>query len=74
MTTWCGQAQLISGIETIVMAWLLTSETDAYDDWHSTFINKDIFTRSPIEKSKIQENFSKGFKEAFPKAVKKQLK
>lgn len=73
VTAWSGQAQIINGNDTIVTTWLLTSETDVDDDWHSTIINKDIFLRTAVSKEKVSENFSLGFKESFPKSIKDRL-
>ncbi len=69
ITSWSGQAQVIDGEEKIVTTWLLTSETDEDDVWHSTLIGKDIFTRDPKPEEKIQRSVAKGIKTAYPKAV-----
>ncbi len=45
ITAWSGQYQLIDGVEEIETLWLLTSEVQTNDDWASTQINKDFFTR-----------------------------
>src|ERR1051326_1840170 len=55
VTTWCGQYQVKDGEEIIVTTWLLTTETDPNDDWHSTLIGMDTFYRYPV-----RENASKG--------------
>lgn len=60
VTSWSGQAQIVDGEEKIVTTWLLTAEQKNSDnDWKSTLIGQDIFTRNP------PENKSKGVK-AFP--------
>lgn len=66
VTTWCGQVQNIDKIPTIVTTWLLTQETNPQDDWKSTLIGKDSFTRVPLSKKAIQQNIKKGVKSAFP--------
>lgn len=52
-TAWCGQAQVIDGEDVIVTTWLLTDETEEGDDWKSTLVGKDIFTRNPQRKKVI---------------------
>ncbi|HVI48227.1 MAG TPA: avidin/streptavidin family protein [Chitinophaga sp.] len=71
VTSWSGQYQVINGVETIVTTWLLTEETDPSEDWHSTLVNKDVFTRVPLTEEKIKENLDKGAKASFPKSLKK---
>lgn len=67
VTTWSGQYQIINGVDTIVTTWLLTQETDPDDDWASTMVNKDLFTRvAPIEEE-IQQQIKKGVKPSHPK-------
>lgn len=67
VTTWSGQYQIIDGVEIIVATWLLTQETSPDDDWASTLINKDIFTRTTPNEEKIQEHIKKGAKPSHPK-------
>ena len=47
VTSWSGQYQTVGGDETITAMWLLTSDTTTPDDWKSTLIGKDVFTRMP---------------------------
>jgi hypothetical protein len=50
VTAWSGQLQLIEGQEVLTTIWLLTHETEPDQDWKSTLIGTDIFTRrSPTE-------------------------
>ncbi len=67
VTTWSGQYQVIDGVDTIVTTWLLTKETESDDDWRSTVINKDIFTKTPPTEEKVKELKSKGIKASHPK-------
>lgn len=46
-TSWSGQYQTVGGDETITAMWLLTSDTTTPDDWKSTLIGKDVYTRMP---------------------------
>lgn len=66
VTAWSGQYQIIDGVDTIVTTWLLTKETDSNEDWKSTIINKDIFTRTAPSEEKIQEFIKKGVKPSHP--------
>lgn len=45
VTGWSGQLQIIDGEEQIVATWLLTMETDPSQDWASTLVGRDVFTR-----------------------------
>lgn len=54
VTAWSGQWQMINGQETITTMWLLTSETDASQDWQSTLIGKDAFTRNQPPQEQIE--------------------
>jgi hypothetical protein len=44
-TTWVGEAREINGEQAILTTWLLTVETTPADDWKSTLVGKDTFTR-----------------------------
>jgi hypothetical protein len=46
VTTWSGQYQEIDGQEMITAFWLVTRETAPSNDWLSTYIGQDIFTRT----------------------------
>ena len=66
VTAWCGQYQIIDGVDTIFTTWLLTQETDPNHDWASTLVNKDIFTRTAPNDEKIHEFIKKGVKPSHP--------
>ena len=46
-TCWCGQFQLDphTDMPQILTMWLLTTQTKPDDDWNSTHVGHDIFTR-----------------------------
>jgi hypothetical protein len=69
VTAWSGQVQVDkeSGIEKMVTTWLLTCETDEDDNWHSTIVGKDVFTRIEPSNEVINENLLKGVKSSNPK-------
>lgn len=67
VTSWSGQIQVLDGIETIVTTWLLTTETDEDDTWHSTLIGKDTFTRLEPSADVKEINLKKGVKSSSPK-------
>ncbi|GAA3632930.1 avidin/streptavidin family protein [Flavivirga jejuensis] len=67
VTAWSGQYQIINGVDTIVTTWLLTQETNPDDDWSSTIINKDIFTKTPPSEEDVQKQLNKGVKYSHPK-------
>ena len=46
VTSWSGQYQVINGHEEIVAMWLLTAEKLPSDDWKSTLVGRDTFTRT----------------------------
>jgi Avidin family len=46
VTSWSGQWQIIDGKEEINTTWLLTSAEPPEDDWKSTLVGRDIFTRN----------------------------
>jgi hypothetical protein len=53
ITAWSGQLQIIGGQEEIVATWLLTMETDPGQDWASTLVGQDVFTRNPVAKETL---------------------
>ena len=67
VTAWSGQCQTVGGVPTIVSTWLLTSETDPGDDWHSTLVGKDVFTNTQPSAEQIKTNRAAGDKVPFPK-------
>jgi Avidin family len=44
-TSWAGQHQLFDGEATIHALWLLTMQVDPDEEWASTLIGHDVFTR-----------------------------
>lgn len=55
-TSWSGQYQVIGGNDEIVALWLLTSETAPQDDWASTQVGKDVFTRQAPDPDQLEAN------------------
>ena len=47
VTAWSGQLQVVDGEEILRTTWLLTRETEPNQDWQSTLIGTDTFTRRP---------------------------
>jgi Avidin family len=47
VTAWSGEVREISGTQSIITTWLLAVETTPADDWKSTLVGKDTFTRVP---------------------------
>jgi hypothetical protein len=45
VTSWAGEAREIGGEQFILTTWLLSIETAPADDWKSTLVGKDTFTR-----------------------------
>jgi hypothetical protein len=56
VTSWSGQYQVNEGQEEIVALWLLTSEQQEQDDWRSTLVGQDIFTRRAPSGDQVQAN------------------
>jgi len=46
VTAWSGEVREFSGTQLITTTWLLTVETVPSDDWKSTLVGKDLFTRT----------------------------
>ena len=59
VTAWSGQLQEIDGLETIVTTWLLTGETDPNNDWRSTLVGKDVFTRAQPTQEEIEKTLQR---------------
>ena len=66
VTSWSGQLQPVDGQDTIVATWLLTSETDSDDDWQSTKVGIDRFTKTALSSDSIALNLKKGLKKSHP--------
>lgn len=47
VTTWSGQLEVIDGQEILRTTWLLTRETAPNQDWQSTLVGTDTFSRCP---------------------------
>jgi hypothetical protein len=49
ITAWSGEVQKdeTTKEDVIVATWLLTMETNPNDDWKSTLVGRDVFTRTP---------------------------
>ncbi len=56
VTAWSGQWQMIGSEESITTMWLLTSESDPSQDWKSTIVGKDVFTRNQPPQHQIEKN------------------
>lgn len=55
-TAWSGEYQTVDGEEEIVALWLLASETESEDEWASTRVGKDVFTRTMPSPEEIERN------------------
>lgn len=55
-TAWSGAYQSIDGEEEIVALWLLARETIPADDWESTQVGQDVFTRTMPSPEEIERN------------------
>ena len=47
VTAWSGEVREIDGVQYMMTTWLLTKETLPKNDWWSTAVGKDYFTRNP---------------------------
>ena len=59
-TAWSGQYQTMEGIEEIQTQWLLTQETSPEDDWLSTLVNHDVFTRTAPTPEQVARRKKRG--------------
>lgn len=57
VTAWSGEVREIEGTQYMTTTWLLTRETLPKDDWRSTAVGKDYFTRTPQD-AQNAEKFS----------------
>jgi hypothetical protein len=55
LTAWSGEVREVSGTQSITTTWLLTIETTPDNDWKSTLIGKDLFTRLPPSLESIKQ-------------------
>lgn len=68
VTTWSGQVQEIDGQQIMRTTWLLTSETDPKDDWASTLVSIDVFTRERPS-AEVVAHAKRFGKSPYPKAL-----
>jgi Avidin family len=54
VTAWSGQLQDVNGEEVITTTWLLDRLTDPSDDWESTLVGMDYFTRRRPSQEQIE--------------------
>jgi Avidin family len=47
-TSWAGQYQIVDGQEYLTAFWLLARESDAEEQWASTLVGEDVFTRQTV--------------------------
>lgn len=66
VTSWSGQYQIMDGEEIIATTWMLTSETDVDEDWASTLVGKDTFTRTQPTADTVSEKLKRGSKKSNP--------
>lgn len=68
VTTWSGQYKVVGAEQTemIRATWLLTDETTPQDDWTSTRVGIDVFTREMPSKDDVQYSLSKGVQPSHP--------
>ena len=67
VTAWSGQFQPIDAVDTIVTTWLLTRETSPDEDWGSTLVGKDVFTKRQPTDDDIRAKSKSGVVASFPK-------
>jgi len=60
VTAWSGQLQVIDGVEFIIAFWLLTQETNPANNWSSTRIGQDVFTRTQPTAAQVEARLSRG--------------
>lgn len=60
VTAWSGQLQVIDGQEVITAFWLLTQETNPANNWSSTRIGQDVFTRTQPTEAQVKARLSRG--------------
>lgn len=60
VTSWSGQYQVLDSEEMITAFWLLTIEADPDQDWKSTLVGKDLFTRHEPSEAEIARRLKVG--------------
>jgi hypothetical protein len=68
VTAWSGQYQTIDGEEEIIAFWLLTTETQEFNDWEATRVGKDLFTRTMPTAEQIERTRKRKAKSHPPEA------
>lgn len=58
-TSWAGQYQTVDGVEHLTAIWILVMKTDPGDDWASTLVGEDVFTRQPPASEHIARALSR---------------
>jgi hypothetical protein len=53
VTAWSGEVREVNGNQILTTTWLLTGETDPKDDWKSTLVGKDLFTRIEADRESV---------------------
>jgi hypothetical protein len=54
VTTWSGEVETNDqGEDRIFTTWLLTKETDPANNWKSTLVRQDVFSRTPPDPAKV---------------------
>ena len=54
-TSWAGQYQNVDGQESLTALWLLAMESPADEQWASTLVGEDVFTRQTVSADRKTE-------------------
>jgi hypothetical protein len=60
VTAWSGELQTIDGEEVITTTWLLTIETKPENNWKSTLVGRDVFTRTAPTDLQMKKAYLQG--------------
>jgi hypothetical protein len=66
VTAWSGEVREVKGEHYITTTWLMTGETIPDNDWKSTTIGKDLFTRT--RQSEEQVRLTRALRVTGPKS------
>jgi hypothetical protein len=66
VTAWSCQYQVVNNQESIICPWLLTTETDPDNNWSSTNVGQDVFTRTMPTTEDIEYSLAHGAKHSHP--------
>lgn len=55
VTAWSGEVREVDEIQYMTTTWLLTRETLPKNDWRSTAVGKDYFTRTPQDAKDVDK-------------------